>query len=65
MTIGNEELLHECFPKHLRMGTARIKYDRKKEEDKKRGVSMEGTYAYTNKSGLSQPNQNTILINIT
>ena len=24
MTIGNE-LIHECFPKHLRMGTARMK----------------------------------------
>ena len=23
MTIGNEELTHECFPKHLRMGTAK------------------------------------------
>ena len=25
MAIGNVELLHECSPKHLRMGTARIK----------------------------------------
>ena len=25
MTIGNEELMHECFPKHLSMGTARMK----------------------------------------
>ena len=25
MTIGNEELMHECFPKHLRMGTAIMK----------------------------------------
>ena len=25
MTIGNEELMDECFPKHLRMGTARMK----------------------------------------
>ena len=40
MTIGNEELMHECFPKHLRMGTARMKLDRKIEEDK-RCVSME------------------------
>ena len=23
MAIGNGELMHECFPKHLRMGTAR------------------------------------------
>ena len=33
--------MHECFPKHLRMGTARMKYDREREEDKKRCVSME------------------------
>ena len=25
MDIGNGELMHECFPKHLRMGTARMK----------------------------------------
>ena len=25
MTIGNEELMPECSPKHLRMGTARMK----------------------------------------
>ena len=25
MAIGNEELMHECFPKHWRMGTARMK----------------------------------------
>ena len=25
MAIGNEELMHECFPKHFGMGTARIK----------------------------------------
>ena len=25
MAIGNVELIHECFPKHSRMGTARIK----------------------------------------
>ena len=24
MTIENEELMQECFPKHLRMGTARM-----------------------------------------
>ena len=27
MTIGNEDLMQECFPKHSRMGTARIKSD--------------------------------------
>ena len=41
MNIGNEELMHECFSKHLIMGTARMKYDRQREEDKKRWVSME------------------------
>ena len=25
MTIENGELMHDCFPKHLRMGTARLK----------------------------------------
>ena len=37
------------------------------EESKKRGVSMEGSKAGTNKrspDGLSQPNQNTIFISI-
>ena len=25
MAIGNGELMHDCFPKHSRMGTARLK----------------------------------------
>ena len=25
MAIGNGELMHKCFPKHSRMGTARMK----------------------------------------
>ena len=34
--------MHECFPKHLRMGTARTKEDNETDEDtQKRGVSME------------------------
>ena len=42
MAIENVELGHESFPKHSRMGTARINKDRETEEDgKKRGVSME------------------------
>ena len=45
MTIGNEELMHECFPKHLRMETARMKYDKETEGGKKRGVSMEKSKA--------------------
>ena len=39
--------MHECFPKHLRMGTAIMKYDREREEDKKRYVSMERSKAGT------------------
>ena len=49
MAIGNLELMHECFPKHLRMGTARMKYDRERDEDKKRCVSMERSKAGTKK----------------
>ena len=46
MAIGNGELMHECFPKHLRMGTARMKLDEETEEEgKKRGVSMERSKA--------------------
>ena len=40
MATGNEELKHECFPKHSRMGTTRMKQDKQiEEESKKRGVS--------------------------
>ena len=35
MAIGNGELMHECFPKHSRMGTARLKWDNKTEEENK------------------------------
>ena len=42
MAIGNGELMQECFPKHLRMGTTRMKYDKETDEEgKKRSVSME------------------------
>ena len=41
MVIGNQELLHQCFPKHSRMGMARIKQDKKTDKDgKKRGMSI-------------------------
>ena len=67
MAKGNGELMHECFPKHSRMGTARTKEDKETDEDDtKRGVSMERSKAGTNKrspDGLSHPNQNTIIIN--
>ena len=29
MTTGNEEFMHECFPKHSRMGTARMNKTKK------------------------------------
>ena len=35
MAIENGELMHECFPKHLRMGTARMNEDKETEEDDK------------------------------
>ena len=42
--------MHVCFPKHLRMGTARMKYDKETEEvGKKRGVSVEKNKAGTKK----------------
>ena len=42
MAIGNVELIHECFPKHTRMGTAIMRQDRETDEEgKKRGVIME------------------------
>ena len=67
MAIGNGELMHESFPKHLRMGTPRMIQDKETDEGgKKRGVSMEKSKAGTKKrcpDGLSHPNQNTIIIN--
>ena len=67
MAIGHGELMHECFPEHSRMGTARTKSDKETDDDgKKKGVSMERSKAGTNKIspyGLSHPNQNTIIIN--
>ena len=66
MAIGNGELVHECFPKHSSMGTARMKKNNETDEDgQKRGVRMEKSTAGTNKrspDGLSHPNQNTITI---
>ena len=39
MAVGNGELIQECFPKHSRMGTARMIYDKETDEEgKKRGV---------------------------
>ena len=68
MAIGNEEVTHECFTEHTRMGTASMKDDKETQEDgKKRGVSMEnkaGTKERRIPDGLNYPNQNTIIINI-
>ena len=42
--------MHECFPKHSSMETARMKYDKETDEEgKKRGVSMERSKAGTKK----------------
>ena len=50
MAIEVRELMHVCFPKYSRMGTARMKYDNETDKDgKKRGVSMEGSKAGTKK----------------
>ena len=50
MTIGHGELMHECFPKQSRMGSARTKYDKETDEEgKKRGVSVERSKADTKK----------------
>ena len=59
VAIGNGKLMHECFLKNSRMGTARMKYDKGTDaEGKKRGVRIERSKAGTkNKSpdGLPQP----------
>ena len=67
MSIGNWELMHECFPKHSLMVTARMKQDKSTDEEgKMRGVSMgrkkEGPPPKKNLDGLSVPNQNIIII---
>ena len=64
MVIGNVELMHECFPKHLRMGTARMKYDKEFMRDLIMERSKVGTKEKRSPDGLSLPNQNTIIINI-
>ena len=33
MATGNVELIHECFSKHLRMGTVRMKFNIETEEE--------------------------------
>ena len=56
MAIGNGELMQECFPKHLRMGTAQMKLDEETDEEgRKRGVSMERSKAGTKKKKSRRP----------
>ena len=69
MAILNEELMHECSPKHSRMGIAKMKYDKETDEkDKKRHVSIDkskqGKKGKRSPDGLNYPNQNSIIINI-
>ena len=69
MAIGKNKLMHQYFPKHSCMGTARMKYDKEiDKEGKKRGVGMErskaGTKEKRSPDGLNYSNQNTIIINI-
>ena len=45
MATRNEVLMHECFPKHSGMWTARMKCDKVTEEGKKREVSLERSKA--------------------
>ena len=56
MAIRNEELVHQCFPKHLRKGTARLKKDKDTEEEcKKSTANMEIITAGTRKKS-QRPN---------
>ena len=63
MAIGNGELMQECFPKHLRMGTARMKKD-----NKQGGVRMERSKVSTKEKrspdGINYHYQNKVIINI-
>ena len=55
MAIKKVELKHECFPKYLRMETARRKKDKeKKEEDKQKRVEIEEVKWARNKE-VSRP----------
>ena len=36
IATGNEELMHVCCPKHLRMGAARMMEDKEREEEGRR-----------------------------
>ena len=68
MAIGNGKLMQECFLKHSRMGTARMKSDKETEEEGKKrrenGKKQRGYERKRSPYGLSLHNQNTILLNI-
>ena len=64
MAIGNAELIQECFPKHSRMRTGRLKKDKETVEDgKKRCVSVKISKAGTKKEIPTAANQNRIITN--
>ena len=49
MAKGNVELMHECFPKHLLMGTARMKLKKKN-----RGMWQEEESEYIERSTVGK-----------
>ena len=56
MAKGYVEFMHECFPKHSRMGTERTKKDKETDEEgKNRGVSMERSKAGTKENKSERP----------
>ena len=61
MAIGKVELMHECFPKNSRMGTARMKQYKETDQECKNGVSMERSKADMKEKrspdGLNYPNK--------
>ena len=61
MAMGNWELKHEYFAKHLRMGTVRMKYDKETNEEVRReyGKRQSGHERKRRPDGISLPNQNT------
>ena len=63
--IIDVELMHGCFPKHSRMVTARIKYNKKTEGREARvWKELKRERKRRSPDGLLLPNQTTIIINI-
>ena len=59
VAIGTVELMHGCFPAHVRMGTARLIKDKEINEDgKKRRVNMEWSTAGKKIKKYRRPNGN-------